>query len=281
MSTQILSLCNHKGGVGKTTSAVNIAAGLARCGRRVLLVDIDPQANTTQAVGLNPYTIEKTVYGVLRDKYTAGETRQTIAVPDDCKGIFHVIPSCLDLVAAETQLVNEYNREHLLSEHLSPIASEYDYILIDCPPSLGMLTTNALTASNALLLPIQPHFFAVQGLQQLLDVVAKVRRGLNKELTIGGVFLTDYNPRVKMHVDAGAAVQQAFPSEMFKTYIRHNVALSECSARGVSIFDYDPKSNGAQDYAALVKELIKRRFADKQTIVVDGKIGKIKNITIK
>ena len=258
MATHVLSFCNHKGGVGKTTSAVNIASGLARIGRRVLLVDIDPQANTTQAVGLNPYTIEKTIYGVLRDKYTAEETRQAIAVPDDCGGMLHVIPSTLDLVAAETQLVNEYAREHLLSERLSPIAAEYDFVLIDCPPSLGMLTTNALTASDALLLPIQPHFFAVQGLQQLLDVVAKVRRGLNKRLTVGGVFLTDFNPRVKMHTDAATAIQQAFPDEMFSTYIRHNSALSECSARGLSIFDYDPKSNGAQDYGALVQEIAKR-----------------------
>lgn len=251
-NTHTLSFCNHKGGVGKTTSAVNIAAGLARNGRRVLLVDIDPQANTTQAVGLNPYTIEKTIYDVLRDRCTIADILSAIQTPD---GVLHVVPSCLDLVAAETQLVNEYNREHLLADRLSPIAGQYDYVLIDCPPSLGMLSTNALTASDDILLPVQPHYFAVQGLQQLLDVVAKIRRGLNKNLAIGGVFLTDYNPRVKMHIDAAAAVQQAFPDEMFNTYIRHNVALSECSARGMSIFDYDPKSNGAQDYAALAQEI--------------------------
>lgn len=255
--THILSFCNHKGGVGKTTSAVNIAAGLARRGRRVLLVDIDPQANTTQAFGLNPYTVERSILDVLQDRATIEETRQTIPVPDG-GGCLHVVPSTLALVEAETSLVAAVGREYILSEHLSDIAGQYDYILIDCPPSLGLLTTNALTASTALLFPVQPHYFAVQGLQQLLGFVATIKRRSNKGLTVGGVFLTDYNPRTKMHTDAAAAVQQAFPNEMFKTYIRHNVALSECAARGQSIFDYDPKSNGAQDYGALVGEITKR-----------------------
>lgn len=255
--TNILSLCNHKGGVGKTTSAVNIAAGLARHGRRVLLVDIDPQANTTQAVGLNPYTVERSILDVLQDRATVKDTRQTIPVPDD-GGCLHVVPSTLALVSAETSLVAAVGREYVLSEHLTDIAGQYDYILIDCPPSLGVLTTNALTASTALLFPVQPHYFAVQGLQQLLEFVATIKRRSNKGLTVGGVFLTDYNPRTKLHIDAAAAVQQAFPTEMFNTYIRHNVALSECSARGMSIFDYDPKSNGAQDYGALVEEIINR-----------------------
>lgn len=258
MHKHIFSLCNHKGGVGKTTSAVNIAAGLSRSGRRVLLVDIDPQANTTQATGNNPYTVEKTIYGALRNQYSVADCILPGRVPDGCTGQLHIVPSCLDLVAAETQLVNEYNREHLLAEQLSPILNNYDCILIDCPPSLGMLTINALTASDALLLPIQPHYFAVQGLQQLLDIVSRVRKGLNKQLHIGGVFLTDYNSRVKLHADAAQSIEQAFPSEMFKTYIRHNVALSECAACGMSIFEYDKKSNGAQDYGALCDEIIQR-----------------------
>lgn len=257
MKSQVFAMCNHKGGVGKTTSAVNIAAGLSRVGKSVLLVDIDPQANTTQAVGLNPYTATKTIYGALLNQYRINDCIVSVPVPDG-GGKFHVVPSCLDLVAAETQLVNEYGREKILSEQLAAIRENYDCIMIDCPPSLGLLSINALSFADTLLLPIQPHFFAVQGLQQLLDIVNKVRRGLNKQLYVGGVFLTDYNGRVKLHADAAQAVEQAFPSEIFKTRIRHNVALSECSARGETIFDYDPKSNGAQDYGALVAEIVER-----------------------
>lgn len=255
--TQILSLCNHKGGCGKTTSAVSIAAGLARIGRRVLAMDIDPQANTTQAFGINPYTVECSTRDILLDVGTISDARQAIPVPDN-GGCLHVVPSTLALVEVETSLVSAVGREFILSEHLSEFTGEYDYIIIDCPPSLGLLTTNALTVSTSLLFPVQPHYFAVQGLQQLLGFIATIKRRSNKGLTVGGVFLTDYNPRTKMHIDAGMAVRQAFPNEMFKTYIRHNVALSECAARGQSIFDYDPKSNGAQDYGALVDEIIDR-----------------------
>lgn len=247
---RIISLCNHKGGVGKTTSAVSIAAGLSKRSRRVLLVDLDPQANTTQAAGVNPYTVERTIYGAMVGRYPLPIIHTS--------GGWDVVPSCLDLVAAETQLLNEYSREHILANLVDPVAADYDFIIIDCPPSLGVLTINALTASDALLVPVQPHFFAVQGLQQLLDIVAKVRRGLNTRLTIGGVFLTDYDWRVKMHTDAADAIRQAFPDEMFATRIRHNVALSECAARGMSIFDYAPTSNGARDYGALVDELLAR-----------------------
>lgn len=253
---QILSFCNHKGGVGKTTSAVSIAAGLARRGRSVLLVDIDPQANTTQAVGLNPYTAEQTIYGALLGRHALPVV--PVAVPDGCGGRLHVVPSSLSLMAAELQLVNEYGRERIFANLLEPIRDEYDFILIDCPPSAGLLTVNALTASDALLVPVLPHFFAVQGLQQLVEVVAKIRRGLNPRLKVGGVFVTDYNGRTKMHTDAVDAIQQAFPDELFETKIRHNVALSECAARGLSIFDYDPRSNGAKDYGALVDEIDKR-----------------------
>lgn len=249
--TKILSLCNHKGGVGKTTSAVNIAAGLARLGSRVLLVDIDPQANTTQAVGMNPYTIGTTIYDALIGK---AEKLPVLNVWDRVD----VVPSCLQLMAAEIQLVNEYGRERLLESLLEPIRDGYDFVLVDCPPSAGLLTVNALTASDALLVPVLPHFFAVQGLQQLVDVVARVRRGLNKRLVVGGVFITDYDGRARMHTDAAAAIEQAFPDELFTTRIRHNVALSESAARGLSIYDYNPRSNGAKDYAALTDEIYKR-----------------------
>lgn len=254
--TKVISFCNHKGGVGKTTSAVNIAAGLSRVGRRVLLVDIDPQANTTQAVGLNPYTEERTIYGAMVGKYELPVV--PVAVPDGCSGVFHVVPSQLALMGAEMQLANEYGRERIFENLLEPVARNYDFVLVDCPPSAGLLTVNALTASDCLLVPVVPHFFAVQGLQQLVEVVARVRRGLNKRLTVGGVIITDYNARTKMHTDAASAIEQAFPDELFKTRIRHNVALSECAARGVSIFDYDPKSNGAKDYSALVREIADR-----------------------
>ena len=256
--THVLSLCNHKGGVGKTTSAVNIAAGLAHRGRRVLLIDLDPQANTTQAVGLHPYTLDYSMRDIIMDVALIDEVRQAVPVPDDCGGSLYVLPSSLALVEAETKLVNEDNREFVLSSHLSENADKYDYVIIDCPPSLGLLTTNALTASTALLFPVQPHYFAVQGLQQLLEFIAYIKRRSNKNLSVGGVFLTDYSPRVKMHIDAAAAVRQAFKKEMFNPYIRHNVALVECAARGKSIFDYDPKSNGAQDYGALVDEILNR-----------------------
>lgn len=248
---KILSLSNHKGGCGKTTSTINIAAGLAKNGRRVLVVDIDPQANATQGMGLNPYEDHRNIYGALTGQYEL----TPIAVSDG----LDIVPSTLNLVAAEMQLVNEYGRERILLSLLEPMADKYDYILLDCPPSLGILTLNAMTAADAILLPIQPQFFAVQGLQQLLNIVVKVRKGLNPHLHIGGVFITDFDSRTKMHADAAATIRQAFPDEMFATTIRHNIALAESSARGMSVFDYNPKSNGAADYSALVQE-VEQRF---------------------
>lgn len=253
----VISFVNHKGGVAKTTSAVNVAWGLARAGYSVLLVDMDPQSNTTQSVGLNPYSSDNNIYGAMIGKYDLPVVPIAEAVEPN-GGRLSVVPSCLDLAAAELQLVVALDRERTFDHLLDPVRNNFDFVLIDCPPSLGLLTTNALAASGSLLIPMQPQYFAIQGLKQLLDAVSKIQKGLNRGLRIRGVFLTDYNGRTKMHTDAAAAIEQAFPDEIFATKIRHNVALSECAAMGKSIFDYDPKSNGAADYASLTGEIMER-----------------------
>lgn len=247
--SKVISISNHKGGVGKTTSTVNIGAGLNKLGKKVLLIDLDPQANLSQSLGLIEH--ERNIYGALRGDYSL----EPITV---LKGL-DVIPSTLDLSGAEVEMNSEAGREYLLRELIEPIRTSYDYILIDSPPSLGLLTINAFTASDRILIPLQSHFLAIQGMTKLIEVVDKIKKRLNRELEIGGVFITQYDSRKVLNRDVVTTVQSHFKENLFNTKIRDNIALAEAPAQALDIFRYQPKSYGAEDYLSLSKEILKRK----------------------
>lgn len=244
----IISLLNHKGGVGKTTSAINIGAGLVELGKRVLLIDLDPQANLTLSLG------------VPRQKYTIYEALRGEAElhPFTVKPKMDVVTSTLDLSGAEMELVNEAGREYIMRELFSIIQDSYDFIIIDCPPSLGLLTLNALTSSRYVIIPLQTEFLALQGLAKIKQVIDKVKMRLNRNLEIGGVLATMYNHKLVLNRDVVDTIHKYFGEKVFKTYIRENVALAEAPAQRKDIFAYQPKSNGAQDYLDVCKEILER-----------------------
>jgi len=245
---KIISLLNHKGGVGKTTSAINIGAGLVELGQKVLLIDLDPQANLTLSLGIPRQKI--TIYESIR-----GESE---LVPYTAKEGMDVVTSSLDLSGAEMELINEAGREYILQELFQPVLEEYDYIIIDCPPSLGLLTLNALTTSDFVYIPLQTEFLALQGLTKIKQVVDKVRFRLNKKLEIGGVIATMYDARKVLNRDVVATIQKYFGEKVFKTLIRDNVTLAEAPAQRMDIFSYAKSSNGAKDYLSLCKEILER-----------------------
>jgi chromosome partitioning protein len=246
--SNIISISNHKGGVGKTTSAINIGAGLNRLGKRILLIDLDPQANLSQSLGLiDP---ERNIYGAIRGEYKL----QPIEI---VKGL-DVIPSTLDLSGAEIELSGEAGREYILKELIEPLRASYDFILIDSPPSLGLLTINAFTASDEVIIPLQAQYLALQGLAKLTEVIDKIQRRLNKELKIGGVFITQYDSRKVLNRDVVTTIEAHFKENVFKTKIRDNIALAEAPAQGLDIFRYNPKSYGAEDYLSLSSEILSK-----------------------
>ncbi|MEL6718418.1 MAG: ParA family protein [Bacteroidota bacterium] len=247
----IISLMNHKGGVGKTTSAINIGAGMVELGKKVLLIDLDPQANLTLSLGIPRQQI--TIYEGLR-----GESELQ---PYTVKENFDVITSNLNLSSAEMELINEAGREYILRELLEPLQAEYDYIVIDCPPSLGLLTLNALTSSSCVIIPLQTQFLALQGLAKIKQVIDKVKFRLNKKLHIAGVVATMYDARKVLNRDVVETIQKYFGDKVFKTLVRDNVALAEAPAQRKDIFSYSRSSPGAKDYLALSKEIIERTEA--------------------
>jgi chromosome partitioning protein len=248
--SKVISISNHKGGVGKTTSAINLGAGLNKLGKNILLIDLDPQANLSQSLGL--INQERNIYGALRGEYKL----QPIEI---IKGL-EIIPSTLDLSGAEIEMSGEAGREYILRELIEPIRRSYDYILIDSPPSLGLLTINSFTASDEVFIPLQAQFLALQGLAKLLEVIDKIKKRLNKELIVGGVFITQYDNRKVLNRDVVATIEAHFKDEVFNTKIRDNIALAEAPAQGVDIFRYSPKSYGAEDYLSLCKEILIRKL---------------------
>jgi chromosome partitioning protein len=246
--SKIISISNHKGGVGKTTSTINIGAGLNKLRRNVLLIDLDPQANMSQSLGITEP--EKTIYGSIRGEYNLEPL--TILPGLD------LIPSTLDLSGAEVELSSETGREYILQELIEPLRSRYDYILVDTPPSLGLLTINALTASQEIIIPLQAQYLALQGLSKLLEVIEKIKKRLNKELKIGGVFITQYDSRKILNRQVVETIENHFKNERYATKIRDNISLAEAPSQGLDIFRYQPNSNGAQDYLSLCKEIIKQ-----------------------
>ena len=246
--SKIVALSNHKGGVGKTTSTVNIGAGLNRLGYKVLLIDLDPQCNLSQSLGQEDSG---------ENIYTALSGKSKLSPITVLPGL-DIVTSTLDLSGAEIELTGQPGREYILKELLDPIRKKYDYILIDCPPSLGLLTINSLTASDIVLIPLQAQYLALQGLTKLKEVVDQIRKRLNKKLKVGGVFITQYDSRKILNRDVVDAIKKHFKEEVFKTKVRDAVAIAEAPTEGVDIFRYSPKSNGAEDYLELSEEIVKR-----------------------
>jgi chromosome partitioning protein len=241
---------NQKGGVGKSTTAVNLGASLALLGRRVLLVDIDPQGNATSGLGIEKAAIRQDVYGVLLADVPMEQAILKTAIPD-----LQLVPSTINLAGAEIELVATLSRESRLKVALRPVASKYEYVLIDCPPSLGLLTLNALTAADEVLIPVQAEYYALEGLSQLTTVVSRIREALNPALRITGVLVTMFDGRTKLATEVLDEVNAYFPEQVFRTQIPRNIRLSEAPSYGKPVALFDIKSRGAQAYLALAREV--------------------------
>tara|TARA_B100000497_G_C7694601_1_gene423671 strand:+ start:3991 stop:4794 length:804 start_codon:yes stop_codon:yes gene_type:complete len=255
---KIIAIANQKGGVGKTTSAMNLSAGLGVLEKKVLLVDTDPQANSTSGVGYDPRKIENGVYECLIGKVKAKD----IILETKSPNLF-LLPAHIDLVGAELELVNVENREQMMKNSLSEIIDDFDYIIIDCAPSLGLLTLNSLTAAHSLIIPIQCEYFALEGLGKLLNTVKIVQRRLNPELTIEGLLLTMYDTRLRLSNQVVEEVKTHFQDLVFKTIIHRNVTLGEAPSYGETIIVHDSTSKGAINYLNLSQEIIDKEKVSK------------------
>lgn len=247
---RIIALVNQKGGVGKTTSTINVGAGLHRAGKRVLMVDLDPQGNLTVSVGVEAYSLDYTVFEVLK-----GDVEAQAAI---AKRGYDIIPADIRLSGADMELSAVPGREMLLKEALAPIVDNYDYVLIDCPPSLGLITLNGLTAAREIFIPLQAEFLALNGMAQLLNTVKAVQKRLNPQLDITGIITTLYDGRKNLNKEVLEKIRQYFPNKTFATLIRDNIALAEAPSFGQDIYEYKPDSKGAEDYTALCDEIIKQ-----------------------
>src|SRR5690625_2489809 len=248
---KIISIANQKGGVGKTTTSVNLSACLAVLGKRVLLVDVDPQGNATSGVGINKADVNHCIYNVLVEDLEAKD----VCVPTDVQNL-DIIPATIQLAGAEIELVPTISREIRLKNALNKLKDDYDYIIIDCPPSLGLLTLNALTSSDTVLIPVQCEFYALEGLSQLLNTIRLVQKHLNKQLMIEGVLLTMLDARTNLGLQVIEEVKKYFQDKVYKSIIPRNVRLGEAPSHGQPIIVYDPKSKGAEVYQELAKEVI-------------------------
>ena len=248
---RVISIANQKGGVGKTTTAVNLSACLAQKGKRVLLIDTDPQGNATSGLGIESHT-EKSVYNVLVDDMDIKET-----ILSKKKKKLEICPANINLAGAEIELVSMVSRENRLKDAVDTIRDEYDYILIDCPPSLGLITLNAFTASDSVLVPIQCEYYALEGLGQLINTIKLVQKHLNPDLVIEGVILTMFDARTNLSTQVSREVEKYFGNKVFQTIIPRNIRLSEAPSHGLPITLYDNESKGAETYKKLAKELIK------------------------
>ena len=250
---KIIVIANQKGGVGKTTSAINLAACLGVLEKKVLLVDADPQANSTSGVGYDPREIKSGLYECLIDNLSPRDAIVKTESPN-----LDLLPAHIDLVGAELELVSQQNREFILKGILEQVKSSYDYIIIDCAPSLGIVTTNALTAANSIIIPIQCEYFALEGLGKLLNTIKIVQNRLNKELDIEGLLLTMYDTRLRLSNQVVEEVKTHFQEMVFNTIIQRNVRLSEAPSFGQTIIMHDANSKGAINYLNLAKELLEK-----------------------
>jgi chromosome partitioning protein len=249
----VLAIVNQKGGVGKTTTSVNLSSYLALKGKKTLLVDIDPQGNSTSGIGVEKKDLSKTVYNVLVDGISIQST-----IHQSGRKNLSVCPANIDLVGAEIEMINIFSRETVLKRVFQTIQNDYDFIIMDCPPSLGLLTINALTAANGVIVPIQSEYYALEGLTQLMDTINIVKKHLNPSLDIFGVVVTMFDSRTQLSHQVAKEVQKYFGEKVFKAIIPRNVRLSEAPSFGLSINEYDSRSKGADSYEFLAKEVIKR-----------------------
>ena len=250
---KVIAIANQKGGVGKTTTSVNLAAALAILEKKVLLIDADPQANATSGLGITVDDKKLGTYELLEHTATVEQTILNTSVPH-----LDLIPSHIDLVAIEIELVDKDEREFMLKNALQSIKDQYDYILIDCAPSLGLITLNALTAANSIIIPIQCEYFALEGLGKLLNTIKSVQKIHNANLDIEGLLLTMYDARLRLSNQVVEEVKKHFDTMVFKTIIQRNIRLSEAPSYGENIIEYDATSKGAQNYLSLAEEVLKK-----------------------
>lgn len=251
--SKIIAIANQKGGVGKTTTAINLAASLATDGKRVLLIDADPQANATSGLGINPKGMTSSIYECLVDDYPV----EGALVPSCVKGL-DVLGSRIDLVGAELELINKPGRERVMSRALQGVDARYDFVLIDCSPSLGLITVNALTAAHSVIIPVQAEYFALEGISKLLNTIRIIKNKLNAGLAIEGFLLTMYDARLRLANQIYEELKNHFGDMVFNTVIPRNIKLSEAPSHGLPAILYDPASRGATSHMQLAKELIAR-----------------------
>ena len=252
--SKVIAVTNQKGGVGKTTTSVNLSAALAYMGKKVLLVDIDPQANATQGIGVDRSSLSLTVY----DAITQSTPLKDIIISTDVKNL-DIVPANIDLAGVEIELSHvKSGREQRIRNALETVKERYDFVIIDCPPALGLLNTNALTASDAVLIPVQCEYYALEGLTQLLNTILLTQKVFNEKLTIEGVLLTMLDSRTNLGIEVSQEVRKYFREKVYDVVIPRNIKLSEAPSEGLNIFDYDNTSEGAKAYAKLAKEVVKR-----------------------